>query len=317
MSKELSPNNIPANPAEFHRKIESISEIEKEIFALIVPRFNDLRIDTEEFEGVYTKEEIERDQHSVEKKKGNLDPSDPSLQRAQILEALLAEQIELSEWFGEDVLTIVPAEYDDLYHGVDITAEFEIDRTLKYLGLGIDITSSPGSITKKVEKVKDHIRDGSLTEMKYFTSERLPDFHGRMANIPNTVIGTDVRTIRELCALWLTVYKAKHPDRGLNKAEVGELKEKAREAQQKLARHRIQVLLLTQIRDQLIVYRDYAQTYTVLDKRGEILEKYDNLIKLVSDARAKKKVSKTDEILNESDDVYRALRKEMDNFSSS
>ena len=316
MPRELPSNNISGNAAEFSRKIESISEIEKEVFALIVPRFNDSRINTEEFEGVYTKEEIERDQHSVEKKKSNLDPSDPSLQRSQILEALLAEQIELSEWFGEDVLTIIPAEYDDLYHGVDITAEFQIDRTLKYLGLGIDITSSPGSITKKVEKVKDHIRDGSLTEMKYFTSERLPDFHGRMANIPNTIIGTDVRTIRELCTLWLTVYKAKHPDRGLNKEEVRELKEKAREAQQKLARHRIQVLLLTQIRDQLIVYRDYAQTYTVLDKRGEILEKYDNLIKLVGDTLAKKKVSKTDEILNESDDVYKALRKEMDTFLS-
>ena len=316
MPRELPSNNISGNAVELSRKIESISEIEKEVFALIIPRFNDLRIDTEEFEGVYTKEEIERDRHSVEKKKGNLDPSDPSLQRAQILEALLAEQIELSEWFGEDVLTIVPSEYDDLYHGVDITAEFQIDRTLKYLGLGIDITSSPGSINKKVEKVKDHIRDGSLTEMKYFTSERLPDFHGRMANIPNTVIGTDVRTIRELCALWLTVYKAKHPAGGLNKEEIGELKEKAREAQQKLARHRIQVLLLTQIRDQLIVYREYAQTYTVLDKRGEILEKYDNLIKLVSDTLAKKKVSKTDEILNESDDVYKALRKEMDTFLS-
>lgn len=314
MAKELPPNNITGNASELSRKIESISSIEKEVFALIVPRFNDLRIDIEEFEGVYTKEEIQRDRHSVEKKRGNLDPSDPSLQRAQILEALLAEQIELSEWFGEDVLTIIPAEYDDLYHGVDITAEFQIDRTLKYLGLGIDITSSPGSVAKKIEKVKDHIRDGSLTEMKYFTSERLPDFHGRMANIPNTIIGTDVRTIRELCTLWLTVYKAKHPDRKLNREEIKEIKEKAREAQQKLAQHRIQVLLLTQIRDQLIIYRDYARTYTVLDKKDEILEKYDNLIKLVRDTLAKKKLSKADEALNESDDVYRALKKEMNTF---
>lgn len=314
MVKELPPNSITGNTAELSHKIESISDIEKEVFALIVPQFNDLRIDIEEFEGVYTKEEIQRDRHSVEKKRGNLDPSDPSLQRAQILEALLAEQIELSEWFGEDVLTIIPAEYDDLYHGVDITAEFQIDRTLKYLGLGIDITSSPGSVAKKIEKVKDHIRDGSLTEMKYFTSERLPDFHGRMANIPNTIIGTDVRTIRELCTLWLTIYKAKHPDRKLNREEVEELKEKAREAQQKLARHRIQVLLLIQIRDQLVIYREYAQAHTVLDKKDDILEKYDNLIKLVGDTLAKKQLSKTDSILNESDDVYRALKKEMNAF---
>ena len=81
--------------------------------------------------------------------------------------------------------------------------------------------------------------------------------------------------------------------------EVGELKEKAREAQRKLAKHRIQTLLLMQVRDQLVAYKNYAQAKTTPDKKEMLLAKYNKLIGLISGILADKKLSKTDEQLNE------------------
>ena len=98
----------------------------------------------------------------------------------------------------------------------------------------------------------------------------------------------------------------------MNKAEIEELKEKAREAQRKLAKHRIQTLLLMQVRDQLVAYKNYAQAKTTPDKKEMLLAKYNKLIGLISGILADKKLSKTDEQLNESDDVYRTLKSQLE-----
>lgn len=315
MSKEVPDLTSPTS--ELPKKIERISSSEEEVFRKLIPKFQELRINMDEFikvdelGGGYSREEIEHDKESVRKKKQRIEEQDTApTKRAQILEALLAEQIELSEWLGPDAMTIIPAEYDDLYHGVDLAAEFQRDNTIQHLAMGVDVTASPLSIEKKFAIIRDHLADGSLTEMKYFTSERFPDFHGRYANIPSIVIGTDARTINELAELWLTVDKSKNPPLGIDSIDREGLREQAREAQKKLAKHRVQVLILKQIQAQLEVFRAYAQ------KKGqpEVTSKLAGILKLINDILLEKKISNIDEQSNERDDIFRAIKDNLENF---
>ena len=303
MPKEIPGLTSPAS--ELPKKVEHISSAEEEVFRKLIPKFQELRIDVDEFEGVYSREEIERDKESVRKKKRRIEEQDTApTKRAQILEALLAEQIELSEWLGLDAMTIIPAEYDDLYHGVDLAAEFQRDGTLQHLAMGVDVTTSPFSIEKKLNIIRDHLTDGTMTEMKYFTSERLPNLHGRYENIPSIVVGADARTINELAELWLTVDRSKNPKQGTDSIDLEELRAKAREAQQKLARHRVQVLILKQMQVQLEAFRTYAQKKS----QSKVASKLTDILKLVTDILSEKKISKIDDKINESDDVFRAIK---------
>ena len=313
MPKEISSTpvveklNLEPNKAE-----KRISQTEAEVFRRLIPKFEKLRINPQEFKGVYTESEINRDLESVRRKKETIERAATGpTQRAQVLEALLAEQVELSNWLGQNAMTIVPAEYDDLYHGVDLATEFEHDETLQHLAMGIDVTTSPGSIEDKLTRIRDHLVDGSLTEMKYFTSERLPDFHGRMANIPLTVIGADARTINELAELWLTVDRSKNPPPGTTLYEIEELRERAKEAQQKLANHRIQVLILKEIELQLETFLAYSGKIKKEEVK-KIINKIENLLVLVKDILKGKKISTPDVKSNESDDVFQAIQKKLD-----
>ena len=67
-----------------------------------------------------------------------------------------------------------------------------------------------------------------------------------------------------------------------------------------------------QVRDQLVAYKNYAQAKTTPDKKEMLLAKYNKLIGLISGILADKKLSKTDEQLNESDDVYRTLKSQLE-----
>ena len=309
MSKDIP--NLTAPISELPKKVERISPAEEEVFSKLIPKFQELRINVDEFVkvsesgGGYSREEIERDKESVQRKKKKIEDQDTApTKRAQILEALMAEQIELSEWLGPDAMTIIPAEYDDLYNGVDLATEFQGADSLQHLAMGVDVTSSPTPIEKKLTAIRDHLMDGSLTQMKYFTSEGLPDFHGRMSNIPQIVIGTDARTINELAQLWLTIEHSKKPEAGTSSIDRDALREKAREAQQKLAHHRIQVLILKQMQAQLETF----QTYTKKNSQPNVSSKLASILKLIDDILKEKRISKIDEQLNEQDDVFRSIK---------
>ena len=77
-------------------RAEKISEATREAFELLIPKHNDLRMKLEEFENSYDVQEIERDHKAVENKKNKIVELDSApTMRAQFLEAILAEQIEL------------------------------------------------------------------------------------------------------------------------------------------------------------------------------------------------------------------------------
>lgn len=306
MSKEIP---VLGDETAVSYKVERISDIEEQAFSLLVPRHKELAIKLEDFEGTYGSEQIARDLQAVEKKKSRMEDVDsPSHRRAQLLEALLAEEIELADWFGENAQTIVPSEYDDLYNGVDLTAEFEKEGYFQYLGMSIDVTSGPGGVAKKLGEIKKRIEEGKLGEMKYLLSER-NNIKGHFEGIPQFVVGADPRTIRNLADLWLTAQQTVIAKDHITKQEMEEIRQKSREAKMALANHRARALILMEIKDQLETFINFVH-----QRSPELEAKYKSLLAIVGSILSNISLSKQQEQENDIDDVYRALRKELVNF---
>lgn len=293
---------------------DKISDVERDVFDLMVSEHNDSAIQLADHEGSYSAEEIERDLTAVERKKSKLLQENPERhKRAVILETVLSEQIELSDWFGKNALTITPSEYDDLFHGVDIAAEFKEEGGFKYLA--IDITSSAKAVERKIRKIKEGIRTGQLTEVKYFSSERnsSPDLPGPLKQLPNAIIGVDSRTIIELSRIWLEIFKAKKAKSRESSSNAQDLyAADIKTAKDKLARHRVQVLILKELEKQLEVFSDFAMEIG----RVEVAKKYQYLLKIIGDILRTKNISKDAEKINNTDDVYTAIEENLKNFDS-
>lgn len=310
---------------------EKISEAEEKTFDLLVKEHSVTAINMNKFAKIprYA-ERLERDKASVEKKKTTIkkEGTEPT-KKARILEALLAEQIELSSWFGDKTYTIVPTEYDDLFHGIDLALEIHDEentdetlgesRGIEYLALGIDVTSSPLKIHEKLRRIKDHIVNGTLTMMEYFHSETYnPDFYGVMTNIPQVVIGAEGRTIKELSELWMTAYGLPKLRKRLSGAPLSPEAEQSqrravKEAKDKLGRHRIQFLLLEQIKIQLTVFRKFA----VKSNQTEAAQKISSLLELVDSVLQEKGIPEKEDVFRNSEDhVFQSLSEALNDFEN-
>ncbi len=314
MFKEAPPS-IAKNP-------ERLSEAEDKAFELLKNKYEKAAIDMAKFEKVagYGVERVKRDKERAEKKKRQIEElgTGPT-KKAQLLEALLTEQIELSNWFGENTYTIVPAEFDDLFHGVDLALEIEDEGGVKHLALGVDVTSSAISINKKLKIIKDHIANGTLTAMEYFHSEdHNPDFYGTMSNIPQVVIGADGKTIKELGELWMSAFglaklrsNSKNPP--LSPESEEHQKKLTKEAKQKLADHRVQTLMLEEIKMQLAVFSKFAKE----KGQNQVAEKLSATLGLIDSILSSKEIPSIDDVFkNQEDFVYQSLTEALNDFEN-
>jgi len=300
------------------KKVEKISEAEEKAFEVLLPRHRGQAVKMEDFVNVqgFGKDVVKKDRYNVAQKKIRIREmgTEPS-KKAKLLEAILAEQIELSDWFGSDALTIIPTEYDDLYNGVDLAIEFEKDTKPTYAALGVDVTSSAGSIIKKLAIIKAYILRGDLGRIKYFKSERdnLPP--RQIQGIPQLVIGTNKDLIKELSELWLAVNREriqkKQAYTGLSMEAIQSQKEKMHRAKEDLATHRVQVLLLKEIQVQLEVFAKFSRKNT-----PDVVEKFESLLRLISSIIEEKEITPENERKNEDDEVYKQLRISLVDFES-
>ena len=97
MFKETPPSQIAANH-------DHLSEAEEKAFGLLKTRYEKAAIDMAKFEKVagYGEARVKRDRERFKNKKREIrELGTGPTKKARLLEALLTEQIELSEWFGE------------------------------------------------------------------------------------------------------------------------------------------------------------------------------------------------------------------------
>ena len=315
MFKETPPSSIATNH-------DYLSEAEEKAFDLLKTRYEKAAIDMAKFEKVagYGEARVKRDRERSENKKREIrELGTGPTKKAQLLEALLTEQIELSNWFGENTFTIVPAEFDDLFHGVDLALEIEDADGIKHLALGVDVTSSSRSIQKKLKIIKDHIANGTLTSMEYFHSEdHNPDFYGTMSNIPQVVIGIDGKTIKELGELWMSAYGFTKLRNGSKQEPLSPESEEHqkkihKEALQKLADHRVQTLLLEEMKMQLTVFHKFAKE----KGQNEVADKFLSTLNLIDSILSSKETPSIDDVFkNQEDAVFQSLADVLNDFDN-
>lgn len=301
---------------------DKLSSAEEKAFDLLRVERDKAAIDMDDFRGVkdYSEERIQIDKKRVEGIKTKIQKrgTEPT-RKARLLEMVLTDQIELSNWFGQDTHTIVPAEYDDIFNGVDIALETVDESGAKHLALGIDATSSTMKIREKLKKIKEHIADGTLTKLEYFHSDDYdPEYYGAKGNIPSVVIGTSGKTIRELGELWMSAYglaRLRQQSGGapLSPESEESQRQAVKEAKSKLANHRAQFLFLEEIKMQLAVFRDFA----VRIGQPIVAQKFIYILEIVDSVLEEKGTPNREDVFNNSEDlVFQGLRDALEDFDN-
>jgi hypothetical protein len=152
---------------------------------------------------------------------------------ADIFEAIILKEAELSEWLGT-ATTYKTAAYDDYYNKIDMIAEWGGEgEANKVIALGTDVTYGALNVHHKLERIREAIDRGQLGTIKYF-KDAAGNFMGRRKNVPLAVIGVSLPAVQELASLWMN----------------GEKKQ--------LGAHPIQRVLTEQLQEQLIAMEQYA-----------------------------------------------------------
>lgn len=215
------------------------------------------------FEDLYGKPRIEEDEAKVRRledamKEGEIPESRRMKQLASVLEAIIHEQGELANWFGEDAFTIKTSRYDDIVNGVDEVVQFLESGSFSFLALGIDVTFSK-NLEKKLQRVKKEILNGELATVQYFEDEE-NNIRRELKRIPRLVISIDYETVLELAELWLA---------GKSGA---------------LAAHDVQCQILEEIEKQCDLFAAFARRHG----KNEVAEKYDHTADVIADIQMKK-----------------------------
>lgn len=299
-----------------------LTEAEVTVYNRIVPEHKRNAIKPEDFADLYTEQRVRADIALVasrEKLFQEDDRRNPELKerkrRAEMFEALLVQQIELENWFGQEASTIIPSRYDDIEKGVDLIVELESEGGFfKHLGLSIDATTHVPSIKRKIDNVRKDIQHGHLTTVKYFHSESR-GFRGELKDIPRVVVGADANSVRELAGLWLNLNKVREQKTSLEKdldknhPEVMRLKQQIDLLRKRLAQHRIQFQVLEEIRAQLEYYVFLAQR----QRQNTLVEKYQKALTTVNDIIREKdfELSPEESEKIKKDGVYKTILKEV------
>jgi hypothetical protein len=121
---------------------------------------------------------------------------------ADVLEAIVLTQSEMSEWLG-DATTLGSSRYDDYVNKVDMIAEwFSPQEGSRLLGLAVDVTFGLDAVQKKMRDMRAEVDAGRLGSIRYFRDER-GDFMGTRNNVPRTVIGISQPVVQQLASLWI------------------------------------------------------------------------------------------------------------------
>lgn len=311
--------------SESDREIERIEQEKKyeQAYVIAAGKLEQDRVKTSDFIGMY-KDQVEDDENYVTKRKLEFEAEATPENRknkklATILEAIINEQIELSDWLGPEAESMAATDYDDIKNGVDSIIEFrEGEISGRHLALAIDASYST-ELSKKLDRIKREIEEGLLTEVKYFYSDQL-DFRGRLEKIPRVVVGAERNRLTNLIFTWLESHwmetipldqqKKLIKEEGL-KEQLKAIKERQRVAKKQLEIHPMQFLIIAQIIDQLDAFQGYAEKIgqtEVAEKMGRRIKLMHRIQEIKSTSPEQKQLAK--DAINEvrNDEVYIAIR---------
>jgi hypothetical protein len=295
----MNPRETPPESAISLR----LNEPELEALEILLPKHEERRIKMDDFSDLYG-DGVARDRKEVERLKSVFERENRNksrefsdcLKRSKLFEAILAERAELDDWLGGNAQTIVVSEFDDFKNGVDLAVEFTTEGGFKHLALSVDVTTSQQTVSQKIERIKEEILGGRLTNIKYFASEE-SNIKGQLMRVPRVLIGTGVVTAKELATLWLKSKKS------------GDREEKRRSLKM-LASHRVQFQILEEIQNQL----DYFAKFAREKGKEDLALEYERAARVISEILGNKtleiEISDEERAKINSDPVYKSLAEE-------
>ncbi|MEK7568962.1 MAG: hypothetical protein AAB497_02515 [Patescibacteria group bacterium] len=166
----------------------------------------------EDFEGLYSKEEIEKDKREIERIK-----KDPKFReqhgRALIAAGIFYEEGERSCWLGYETNVILTSEFDDIKRGSDFVLEIsQEDDSFERIAIDLTISEDQGVLEDKYRSLRTRLSDGKLTDLKYYYSE-ISKTKGAIENIPRAIVQIKKDQLEELCKNIAdkSIDKATHP----------------------------------------------------------------------------------------------------------
>lgn len=262
--------NMPVNLHEAHKKANDIRGQEK------------VHSGNKEFREYYGDEVVDSDLARVREREESFEKSATTEEKeakklATVAEVIMYQQSELSNWFGEGVRTIEASDFDDWENGADFIIEFEgrhkEGEMPKFNYLVIDVTLSQ-DIEKKLRGIKTGLHNHEINKVKYFHTAydeyRSNNDVERLDRVPRAIISLNIETFSELMNLWLD----KQPN-----------------ANKLLAENKVQLIILTELLDQLEKFQEYAEREDVDRVRQdnvEIIAKYQAVHSLLVDSFARK-----------------------------
>ncbi len=263
---------------------EPLADTELEIERTLVRRTKEYKPNLDDFDDIYSLAEIDKDKERLAKQKEK--EQKETHERALILEAILADQIEKSNWFGENCCTVLASNYDDRFSHTDLILEFNQKEKIVRLAVDITMAENPEILETKRTYIKEDIEKGQLTNLKYFASEIDPNIKGRILGIPRIIIGVDKGLIHKLSGM-IVSKKTK-----------------------KLAEDAIQLNLLKAIKSQLENEIKYAKLYfrKNIKKRISVANRHQEVLKIINQVleqkeKALSKDSKLKENIDWSGDI--------------
>ncbi len=234
-------DRLNANLDRARERREELSPVMKQAHEKALSMFKNpaYAVQMEDFKDVYQSQVADDMRRArakkIEQEKGNTPRQAIEKMIADILEAIILSESELSNWLG-DATTMKAADYDDLFNGIDVLAEWRPEgEGTSVLGLAIDVTFGYDASRKKLLDIRKGVDAGIGGKAKYF-QDSLGEFRGMRINMPRVVLGVSKEMVEELAALWV------HGDK------------------KALGAHPIQRMLLEEMHMQLRAIHEYAKS---------------------------------------------------------
>lgn len=223
---------------------------------------DNFRPEEKNFSDLYTEEEINSDLLEIKRLKTIWDSEEKNEREiylrevADIYEGVITDQIEANSWFGDNCETYLTTLYDDKKNGVDVVSIFTQAESKSYLGLGIDVTfaSNKDALEKKLESVKQCIRNGTLPTLKYFEDPDTKEH--KKIYLPKVIIGSRLSSAEKLIELW----GSKDPNRN-----------------KKLQEHPVQSKIIMESIYQLEYFYKFAINLSENTKEDSMAKKYKDI----------------------------------------
>jgi hypothetical protein len=287
-------------------------EVIDKLYDELVPSHKKQAVSPDSFAHIYGGKAVEEDKAYVreleEKFSRDISTNPEKIEaqrRGELFEAIVAEEISSSEWFGHGAEPIVPSRFDDIRNGIDLIVKFEEDNTERtHLALAIDVTKDAQSLRDKFQRIKNSIREnGRLSAVKYFSEKQKHGGQPNLEHVPRVIVGADAKTIAEIAEKLLTLkgLQKRRGHQSLTKKD----SERFFSLRDELANHPLQFKILNEIRLQLDAFANYAERVGQYEAT-EIYRQTSGTINEIISAKMESSKLSAAELIGE-DEVYQTI----------